>query len=92
LWEAYEHWKRTGEVIDPETGVVLAFAARPAETVKLKDLRRAVLTERAASIPEGSGRAEAIPDDLQNRIAAAFSPVLIKISNSGTERGRQSLH
>jgi DNA-binding transcriptional ArsR family regulator len=83
LWEAYEHWKRTGEVVDPETGVVLAFAVRPAETVKLKDLRRAVLTERAASIPEDSGRAEAILDDLQNRIAAAFSPVLIKISSSG---------
>jgi hypothetical protein len=45
-WRAYEQWKETGEVIDPETGVVLESRNMPRERATMANFRLRVLAGR----------------------------------------------
>ena len=42
----FERWKRTGEVVDPATGLVIESGTQPRKTAKLADFRRVVLLGR----------------------------------------------
>jgi len=45
-WRAYEHWKRTEEIIDPETGVLLESGNRLHKRATMADFQRQVLSGR----------------------------------------------
>jgi hypothetical protein len=53
--EALEHWKRSGQVVDPETGVELASWVRPPQRVTLASFRRVVLSARMSTAEEALG-------------------------------------
>jgi len=54
-WRAYEHWKRTGEIIDPETGVVLESGNRLHKPATMAEFQRKVLSGRMLTTKESSG-------------------------------------
>jgi DNA-binding MarR family transcriptional regulator len=47
--ELFQHWKRTGEAVDPATGLVIASATLPRKTATLCELRRVVLIARVST-------------------------------------------
>ena len=47
--EALQHWKRTGEVIDPDNGAVLSSGSRPKTAAGMASLRREVLSYRMSA-------------------------------------------
>jgi len=50
LWgELFQHWKRTGEAVDPATGLVIASGTLPRKTATLCELRRVVLIARVST-------------------------------------------
>jgi hypothetical protein len=46
LHELFQHWKKLGEVVDPETGAVLESGIRPSKSASIADFRRAVRSGR----------------------------------------------
>jgi hypothetical protein len=49
LCKAGEHWMRTGEVVDPESGAILASGSRLRKGANLSDFRRALLSARVST-------------------------------------------
>jgi len=47
--ELFQHWKRTGEAVDPATGLVIASGTLPRKTATLCELRRVVLIARVST-------------------------------------------
>jgi hypothetical protein len=46
-YSAFEHWRQTGEVVDPETGEILDSQEIPGKRVRMRTFRQRVLCIRA---------------------------------------------
>jgi DNA-binding MarR family transcriptional regulator len=55
--DAFEHWKLTGVVVDPDTGVFVKSGVRPGKRSTLADFRRTVLSGPTHAMP-GVGDSE----------------------------------
>jgi predicted transcriptional regulator len=49
-WEAFEHWRQTGEIIDPETAEMLEGQAIPGKRARMRAFRYRVLSIRARRV------------------------------------------